>query len=112
MSAVVTDDEYARVNRLVRAGVARSVAELVRKSVRDYAAKAGVVRLLTLDDVPLPAARRAVERYLKQHPGVVWPDEMAEKLGIDYRIVLNVVNQLLSERKVEYPKARTEVIEV
>jgi len=38
---------------------------------------------------------------LKTHSGAVWPDEMAEELGIDYRIVLAVVRQLLQEGKAE-----------
>jgi hypothetical protein len=57
-------------------------------------------------------ARCAVEQYLKEHHGIVWPDEMAEKLGIDYRIVVKVVNQLLKEKRVEYATARTKGIPV
>ena len=102
LSAVVTDEEYRRVDRLVRAGAARSVAELVRVAVGDYMIRAGANKLLSLRETPIPAARRAVEQYLKEHHGVVWPDEMAEKLGIDYRIVLKVLNQFLKEKKVEY----------
>lgn len=66
-----------------------------------YLAELKQIRLLLLNDVPFPVARRMVEKYLRQHPGVVWPDEMAEELGMDYRIVLKVVNKLLNERKVE-----------
>jgi predicted transcriptional regulator len=55
-------------------------------------------------------ARRAVERYLKKHPGAVWPDEMAEELGIDYRLVLAVVRKLLAEKKVEESTRRVEEI--
>lgn len=110
LSAVVTDDEYKRVDRLVRAGLARSVAELVRLAVRDYITKAGVSRLLNLRDVSLRVARRAVERYLKEHHGAVWPDEMAEHLGIDYRIVLTVVSHLLKEKKVDYATTRLEAM--
>jgi len=112
LSAVVTDDEYGRVDRLVRAGAAESIAELVRLAVKEYLTRAGVNKLLTLRDVPLPEARRAVEQYLKHHPGVVWPDEMAEQLGIDYRIVLSVVKGLLTEKKVEYAAAKTETIQI
>ena len=68
-------------------------------------------KLLSLREMPIPAARRPVEQYLKEHHGVVWPNEMAEKLGVDYRIVLNVVNQFLKEKKVEYA-AKTEGIQV
>jgi len=109
-SAVVSDEEYGRVGRLVRAGAARSVAEFVRLAVGEYAKKAGVIRLVNLRDVSIPEARREVEHYLKRHPGVVWPDEMAEKLGIDYRIVLAVVKQLLEERKVEEASRKVEEI--
>lgn len=106
LSAVVTDEEFKRVYHLVRAGAARSIAELVRLAVREYTRKAGVTRLVSLRDVPVPEARRAVEKYLKRHQGAVWPDEMAEQLGIDYRIVLVVVRELLEEGKVEEEKSR------
>jgi hypothetical protein len=110
LSAVVTEDEYRRVMRFVRGGAARSVAELVRLAVTEYTSKAGVTKLVNLRDVPMSEARRAVERYLKNHNGVVWPDEMAEKLGIDYRIVLAVVRELLAERRVEESSRKVEEI--
>jgi hypothetical protein len=97
----VTDEEYGRVERLIRAGAARSIATLVRLAVGEYTRKAGVSKLMTLREVPISEARKAVERYLKTHSGVVWPDEMAEDLGIDYRIVLAVVRQLLEEGRAE-----------
>jgi hypothetical protein len=90
LSAVVSDQEYNRVQRLVRAGAAKSVAELVRLAVADYAAKSGAIKLLNLREVPLHEARKAVERYLKSHAGIVWPDQMAEELGLDYQVVLKV----------------------
>lgn len=112
MSAVVTDDEYVRVDRFVRAGAAKSVAELVRVAIKVYMTGAGASKLLNLRDISLPAARRDIEQYLKKHHGVVWPDEMAEELGIDYRVVLNVVNHLLKEKKVEHADAKTLVMQI
>jgi len=112
LSAVATDEEYRRVGRLIRAGAAGSVGEPVRVAVKDYITRAGVNKILSLRDISLPEARRAVEQYLKGNHGVVWPDEMAEKLGIDYRIVLKVVNQLLKEKKVESATAKTEAIQI
>lgn len=108
LSAVVSDEEYRRVERLVKAGVARSVAQLVREAVDEYIDKLDAGKLLNLRDVPLEQARREVEGYLKSHSGVVWPDEMAEELGIDYRIVLGVVQELLKEGRVE--EAEAEVV--
>jgi len=101
LSAVVTEDEYKRVVRFVRAGAAKSTAELVRLAVTEYTMKAGIAKLVNLRVVPMSEARRAVERYLKKQAGAVWPDEMAEELGIDYRTVLAVVRELLAEGNVE-----------
>ncbi len=101
LSAVVPNDEYDRVERLVRAGAARSVAQLVREAVADYVNKLDAGRLINLRDVTLEQARKEVEEYLSSHPGVVWPDEVAEEIGIDYRIVLSVVRDLLREGWVE-----------
>jgi hypothetical protein len=112
LSAVVTNDEYGRVDRFVRTGAAKSVAELVRLAVKEYMAGAGANKLLNLRDIPLPAARQAVEQYLKKHHGVVWPDEMAEELGIDYRVVLKVVDHLLNEKKVKHADPESVVIQI
>jgi len=106
----VTDEEYERVERLVRAGAARSIADLVRLAVGEYTSKAGLRRLVSLREVPISEARKSVERYLKTHSGAVWPDEMAENLGIDYRIVLAVVRQLLEEGKAEETAPRVEEV--
>ena len=106
----MTDEEYGRVERLVRAGAARSIADLVRLAVGEYTSKAGVRRLVNLREVPMSEARRAVERYLKTRSGSVWPDEMAEQLGIDYRVVLAVVRQLLEEGKAEEAARKVEEI--
>ncbi len=105
------DEEYKRVDRLVRAGAARSVAELVRLAVRGYVSKAGANKVLNLRDVSISKAKGAVERYLKEHYGTVWPDEMAEDLGIDYRVVLTVLSQLLREKKVEYAATKIEAVQ-
>jgi len=105
LSAVVSDEEYRRVERLVRAGAARSIAELVREAVAEYVNKLEAGKLVILREIPIEEARRKVEDYLKSHAGVVWPDEMAEELGIDYRIVLSVVQSLLKEGKVEESEA-------
>jgi len=101
LSAVVSDREYRRVERLVRAGAAKSVAELVRQAVEAYLDSLGAGKLLNLREVPVEQARREVEEYLRNHSGAVWPDELAEELGIDYRIVLAAIKQLLLEGKVE-----------
>jgi len=105
LSAVVSDEEFRRVEKLVRAGAAKSIAQLVRQAVTEYAEKLGSAKLLNLREVPMGKVRSEVEEYLKNHPGIVWPDEMAEALGIDYRLVLNAVRALLEEGKVEEVKA-------
>ncbi len=110
LSAVVLDQEYDRVEKLVKAGAAKSVAQLVRQAVREYAEKLQSGKLLALREVPLQQTRREVEKYLRNHPGVVWPDEMAEELGIDYRIIFKAVSELLKEGKAEETAA--EVIQV
>ncbi|MEM2964935.1 MAG: ribbon-helix-helix protein, CopG family [Candidatus Bathyarchaeia archaeon] len=109
LSAVVSDEEYDRVRRLIKSGFARSVAQLVREAVREYAEEIGATKILNLRELPLEEARKEVERYLKSHLGVVWPDEMAEELGIDYRVVLEVIQQLMEEEKVDEIKASAEV---
>ena len=97
LSAVVSAEEYKRVERLVRAGAASSIAGLVRDAVAEYVDRLDAGKLLSLRTIPVKQARVEVEKYLESHNGVVWPDEMAEELGIDYRIVLKVVHDLINE---------------
>jgi hypothetical protein len=106
LSAVVSDEDYRRVEKLVKAGAAASIAQLVRDAVDEYVDKLDAGKLLNLRTVPLEQAREEVEKYLKDHPGLVWPDEMAEKLGLDYRIVLSVVQDLLREGIAEEVEAQ------
>jgi len=107
---VISEREYERVKKLVRAGAAKSVAEIVRQAVRKYVDDVGSSKLVVFRDVSLAHARREVAEYLKKNPGVVWPDEMAEELGIDYRLVLRVVQQLTGEGKVEVVEKKVEVV--
>ena len=109
LSAVVGEREYEIVEKLVRAGAARSVADLVRQAVREYMNELGSNKLIVFRDVSMAQARREILDYLKNHPGVVWPDEMAEELGIDYRLVLQVVQQLTGEGRVEVVEKGEEV---
>jgi len=107
LSAVVSAEEYKRVERLMRAGAADSVAGLVRDAVAEYIDRLEAGKLLSLRLIPVEQARTEVEKYLEGHVGMVWPDEMAEELGIDYRIVLQVVKDLLNEgRAAEAETAR------
>ena len=110
LSAVVSEEEYGRVGRLVRAGAARSMADLVRTAVREYVQKMGSSKLLSLRNISTKQARSEVERYLRTHAGIVWPDKMAEELGIDYRVVLQVVKELTGEGKVEEVRVREAVM--
>jgi Arc/MetJ-type ribon-helix-helix transcriptional regulator len=110
LSAVVPESEYERVEKLIRAGAAKSVADLVRKAVGKYMDELGSSKLLSFRDVSMVQARREIVDYIKKHPGVVWPDEMAEDLGIDYRLVLKVVQQLTDEGRVEVVKKKEEMI--
>jgi len=110
LSAVIPEREYERVEKLVRAGTSKSVAEFVRQAVRKYMDELGSSKLVSFRDVSMTQARREIIDYLKKHTGVVWPDEMAEELGIDYRLVLQVVQQLTGERRVEVVEKKAEVI--
>ena len=107
---MVSDEEYRRIQKLSNAGAAKSVADLVRQAVRRYAEELGSSKLVTFRNISLSQARKEVEAYLKRKAGIVWPDEMAEELGIDYRLVLQVVQELTNEGKLEVMERKPQVI--
>ncbi len=110
LSAVVSDEEYARIWKLARLLGMKSVAELLRQAVSRYVEETGSTKLISFRDVSLTQARKEVTEYLKRNAGIVWPDEMAEELGIDYRLVLQVVKELTQEGKLEVIEKKTEVV--
>ena len=97
----LTDEEYDRIRKLVAAGHYRSMAEFARTAIREFLRDLGMVKLLSFRDVSREQAMGEVKEYLTTHSGVIWPDEMAEELGIDYRLVLDVVKELIERGEVE-----------
>ena len=101
IATLVADEDYERIRKLVAAGYYRSMAEFAREAIGKALRDTGMVRLVSFRDVSTDQALREVEEYLATHSGIVWPDEMAEELGIDYRLVLEAVNKLIERGKAE-----------
>jgi len=101
IATLVSDDEYKKIRRLVAAGYYKSMAEFAREAIGKALRDMGMMKLISFRDVSRGQAFKEVKEYLTTHSGVVWPDEMAEELGIDYRLVLDIVNELIEKEEVE-----------
>lgn len=55
-SPIISGEEYRRVERLVKAGVAKRLAQLVREAVAEYVERLNAGKPLNLQDVPLEEA--------------------------------------------------------
>jgi Arc/MetJ-type ribon-helix-helix transcriptional regulator len=94
--------DYAKIQRLVEAGLYRSSADLVREAVRD---KLGTLEVVSVRDVDLPKAERMIEEYLVKHPGPSFASEIADALGLDYSVTFKIVHKLLEEGRIKKAKA-------
>lgn len=101
IATLLADDEYGKIRKLVAAGYYKSMAEFAREAIRSALKNMGMVKLISFRDVSREQALKEIREYLATHSGTIWPDELAEELGMDYRLVLDVVNELIERGEAE-----------
>lgn len=95
--------DYAKIQRLVEAGLYRSAADFLREAVRD---KLGSLEAVSVQDVDSRKAERMIEDYLVKHPGPSFASEIADTLGLDYGDTFKIIKRLLDEGRIRKAKAR------
>jgi len=99
----LTPIEYDHIMRMIDAGLYRSSADFAREAIRD---KIRTLEAVSIKDASLQEAKRMILTYLKRNPGSHFASEMADELGIDYRIAFKAVNQLLESGKIKKSKVQ------
>lgn len=91
-AAKVSDVEYAKIERLVQAGMYINVSDFVRDAIRSRLAE------LTMGPAEVDSGRLEEEvlEYLRSRGGEAWPDDIASELGVS---VLDVLEALESLRR-------------
>lgn len=60
------------------------------------------VRIIDVKDIPFEEAKKKIHENYKTHENeAVYPDEIADELGLDLKITMRAVEELLKEDKLE-----------
>ena len=103
-SITLSEELVGRVRKIVRSPLGeayRSVADFIAEAVREKLEEKGEMPIASLKEIPLAEARSRITQYLKDHPGVHYPSDIAFKLGLDLELVFEVVKALTIEGIVE-----------
>lgn len=58
------------------------------------------IRIIETRDVSVDEAKRMVMEYMETHD-IVYPDDVADELGLDLKVTVEAVNELIKEGKVK-----------
>ena len=93
--------DYAKIQQLVECGLYKSYADFLRAAVHD---KLSSMELVSLTEVGPAEAERIIEDYLVKHPGPAFASEIADALGLEYKITFKTIQKLLEEGRVKKAK--------
>lgn len=77
----------------------KNIREAIREKIRG-------LEVVSVRDMPVQEAKKAILAYLKSNPGSHFASEIADELGIDYRITFKVVSELLGSGKIRRSRAQ------
>lgn len=103
-SITLPEELVERVRRIVRSPLGegyRGLADFIAEAVREKLEEKGEMPIASLEEIPLKEARSRITQYLKHHPGVHYPSDIAYNLGLDPEQVFEIVKTLTAEGTVE-----------
>ncbi len=93
----VSDREHEKIEQLVQAGLYINVSDFVRDAIRGRLAGLAMgTRQVDRDEL-----EEEVAGYLRSRRGEVWPDEMAEDMGVSVLEVLEALESLREQGRAE-----------
>jgi Arc/MetJ-type ribon-helix-helix transcriptional regulator len=99
----LTRTEYERIEEMIRGGMFRSAADFAREAVRDKLREAEPI---SLGNFSAKDTERKVDDFLTKNPGPHFASEIAEALGLDFRMSLETVKRMVKDGKIR--KARND----
>lgn len=58
------------------------------------------VRIIETREVPIEEAKKMILKYMETHD-IAYPDDIADELGLDLKVAVEAVNELLKEGKIK-----------
>ena len=92
VAAKVSKVEYELIRRLVKSGLYINSSDFVRDAMRRRLAE-----INSAVKTPRGDLRRELYDYMKEHDGLIWPDEAARDLGYSVLDILETLRKLERE---------------
>ena len=100
----LTRTEYERIEHMIEAGMYRSAADFARDAIRDKLREAEPVSLREFSTKDI---ERMVDNYLTKHPGSHFASEIAEALGLDFRLTLEAIKRMIEAGRIHRARSET-----
>jgi len=78
-----------------------SQAEAIRQAITHYAEYVRGLRVITPKVIPIEQAEKEILKYLEQHEGGIYSDEISEALNLDFDLVNTALVRLWENGKIE-----------
>ena len=92
VAAKLSRVEHDQIKRLVKAGLYINSSDFVRDAVRRRLAEINAVAKTKSGNI-----KDELYRYMKEHGGLIWPDEAAKELGYSVLDILEALRKLEKE---------------
>lgn len=93
----ITSRESKQIQDLVKAGLYRSSADFLREALRD---KLKELESIGVTQASAEEAERLIESYLEKNPGPHFASDIADAVGLEYRLVFESVKRLLDNGRI------------
>jgi hypothetical protein len=100
-----TRAEIARMERARSLLGLPSRSALVREAVLGKLDEVERMKVIELRDVTVEEAERAIDRYMREHPGSRYVSDIAEELGIELRVAFAAAQRLIDRGRARVGRA-------
>ncbi len=90
-----------KIKKLIEAGMFLNFSDFTRKAIENELERIGETEILSIRETSVEKAKKLIEKYLDEHPGPVYPSDIADHYGLELEPVFEAVKQLKAERKIK-----------
>src|SRR3990170_5995864 len=85
---------YMKIKSLIDQGVFLNFSEFTRKAIEDELKMLGETEMISVKKASIEEAKKLIMEYLDEHPGAVYPSDIADHYGLELETVFEAVKQL------------------